>query len=250
MCDTSDLKITSDLERPDPGVLRAIRKGGRIALELLRAQSMPEAIHLSSLPSAPAALGLEASGEGGADVTAHNERIIVLSYPAVHDPDYLGTPHPSVEVLTRTFAFCAGYEAARFIADADSRFGTPDWAAPAAGYGELPTRVVRERASAVAAAASEFTMVADDEVDDPQSHAVQFFLQRLYALEQTEGAAALWRGAVGQATLGLMREVAFSEVPGRVDVFGARLRDAADLRRLVRYAGGEAPWPFLPRSIS
>lgn len=232
--DTTHLVV--DIDAGLPGwVAEAARGGIRIALELLRSERLPECARVVNEPCALAALGQPSEADA---VTAHDDTTIVIAYQALIRPDYIGCSSPGRDVISHTVAFCAGFEAALFAADA-YEWGEVEWTEDVESDDPL-----HAAASAVATIASEFSMVSAEAGADRQSAAVRFLLARLARLREKEGAAALWRGAVGRAVRALVREVRFSDMPGRVSPFGERLYRPTDVIRLVDYAAGLAAWPF------
>lgn len=238
---TRDLVI----ERDDPNIpdwaLDAVRGGTRIALEILEAERLPDRVRLVRNWISASDDGLDPC------VSMHNDREIVISFPAVANPSYLGGIHPSRTMLERALAFCAGCRTTYFVLDGQE-WAIPDWfRAYTLSKGSASSLETISRA--VAAIASGFTMVSEDVDYDARNEAVHFFLERLYSITQREGMAAAWRGAIGRASRALMREVRFGEIPGRVHVFGDQAGDPTDFIRLILYVGGEAPWPFAPRAF-
>jgi len=236
--DTQQLVVTVDEDGEVPTrAIGAARMGTRIALELLRAPRIPDKLLIVRGRRADRALGTFVQEDEDV-VTAHDARTIVLAYDAVTSETYLGWKNPPPEMISGAIAFCAGYEATLYAIE---QFDPPE-------PGLLVAHVedpIHATASTVACIASEFSMLATDmEGEDPKSFAVGYFLHRLATLSAREGTAAIWRGAIGHAVRAMMREVRFSETPGKVTTFGERLRDAADVLRLVEFAGGRAPWPF------
>jgi hypothetical protein len=263
--------------------IEAVRQGARVALELLRSPVLPEQVWLTDswfatpghppladrapvsegwTPQASAsALGREPSDVGVARpagtpepvhpvVDAHSATVLYLSHPAILSRSYLGDPPYPVETMRRALAYCAGFGAARFVFDRVTVLGGASWLpttapfSPDADTDESADRARYRMATAVAAAGSGWTMMAKDGPGDPQSEAAMFFLRRLAAIRRDEGAATLWRGALGKSVRAFVQQLRFSAIPGTVARVGQRLPTYGDVLSLVQYADGQAEWPF------
>lgn len=240
--DTRDLVVEYDGPGIPDWAVAPVYEGARIVLEILEAERLPERVRIVGT-----LLSSESNDSNEPAVATHDDHEIVISYPAVLNPAYLGSLRPTRTTVERALAFCTGYRTACFVLSQPA-WELPIWVREVSFEGDSDEHL-EAQARAVAAIASGFSMVSDEADGDPRSEAVQFFLERLYSITRREGMAAAWRGAIGRATRALMREVRFGEIPGRVHVFGDRIEDPADVIRLIRYVGGETAWPFSPRIL-